>query len=633
MSAFQLSPRLIQIGLDLGVSAIAFYAAYMLRFEAAIPDNYLRQFVTLLPFMLAIRFIWRFPGGLHQQLWRFVSLREVVETTVTLALGSIAFWLLAKLALHMHVPIGVLALDWGINLVGYLGLRAVWRLYAERRARTEVGGQTRKPILLVGAGQAGNIFAKEIQQRHPDLEAIGFVDDDPNKLHSRVQGLEVLGTTQDMPRLIGLHGVAEVILCIPSANQAEVRRILELCHAARVKVKTLPSLKDLIAGNVELSKMREIDIEDLLGREPVAFDRASAAGYLGGRVVMVTGAGGSIGSELCRQIAALGPARLLLVGHDEFAIYSIDMELREHVPGLEALPLIADVRDLKRMRHLFSQYGPDVVFHAAAHKHVPLMEANPSEAILNNAVGTRLVATLADEFGAEAFVLISTDKAVNPTNVMGASKRLAEMTVQEIATRSRTRFMSVRFGNVLGSSGSVIPLFKRQIAQGGPITITHPDIIRYFMTIPEAAQLVLQAGALGQGGEVFVLDMGAPVKIVDLARDLIKLSGLEPEVDIPITFTGLRPGEKLYEELLTAEEGTSATTHKKIFIARPEAIDRERLERGLSALCEVAGREDPDATRRALKELVPTYHVGPTDLTARVGQSSGAAAETSREPV
>lgn len=607
LSTYFSAPRLVQVALDLTVSGLAFLGAYLVRFEGHVPAEYWHQFLALLPFILALRFIWRFPGGLHQQLWRFVSLREVVETTITLALGSIAFWTLAKFAFHIHVPWGVLTLDWGINLVGYLGLRAAKRLYSERESLSRQEGNIQKPVLLVGAGQAGNIFAKEIQLRHPELHAVGFVDDDPAKTHSRVQGVEVLGRTDDIPALVESHRIHEVILCIPTATQADIRRILDLCHAARVKVKTLPSLKDIISGTVEISKIREIDIEDLLGRAPVDLGADSAVDYLQHRVVMVTGAGGSIGSELCRQIASLGPKQLLLVGRGEFSIYTIEMELRERFPELNMTALIADVRDPQRMRYLFAQFQPEVIFHAAAHKHVPLMERNPSEAVLNNIIGTRAVAMLASEFEAESFVLISTDKAVNPTNVMGASKRVAEMVVQELATRSRTRFMSVRFGNVLGSRGSVIPLFKRQIERGGPITITHPDIIRYFMTIPEAAQLVLQAGSLGRGGEVFVLDMGDPVKIVDLARDLIKLSGLQPDVDIKIEFTGLRPGEKLYEELLTDEEGITATTHKKIFIGRPEAIDQTGLEEGLMSLQLAAAAGDAIDIRSGLKRLVPTY--------------------------
>lgn len=600
-------PRLAQVGLDLSVSAIAFYAAYFLRFEGQIPPNYAAQFMAMLPLMLALRFIWRFPGGLHQQLWRFVSLREAAEIAVTLFLGSIAFWLVARYALGTHVPMGVLALDGGINLVGYLAMRGIRRLYAERQPAHPVHPKERRQVLLVGAGQAGNLFAKEMQQRQQDLHLVGFVDDDAHKQRSRVQGIEVLGTTADIPALAGRHRIDEVILCVPSAGQPELRRILGLCHEARLKVKTLPSIQDLIDGTIELSKIRQVEIEDLLGRVPVAFDRETTSRYLAGRVVMVTGAGGSIGSELCRQIATLGPSQLVLVGRDEFAIYSIELELREAFANMDLIAVIADVREETRMTAVFARFTPDVVFHAAAHKHVPLMEKNPSEAVLNNVLGTRVVARLADHYHAETFVLISTDKAVNPTNVMGASKRVAEMVVQGLAQRSRTRFMSVRFGNVLGSSGSVIPLFKAQIARGGPITITHPDIIRYFMTIPEAAQLVLQAGALGRGGEVFVLDMGDPVKIVDLAREMIRLSGFEPNVDIKITFTGLRPGEKLYEELLTAEEGTSATNHKKIFIARSEAIVPENLEQGIALLQTSATRGDDQAIRRGLQALVKTY--------------------------
>lgn len=611
IASFFILPRLAQVGLDLSVSALAFYIAYFLRFEGQIPGNYYAQFLALLPVMLMLRFIWRFPGGLHQQLWRYVSLREAAEIAITLFLGSIAFWLVARYALGTHVPMGVLALDGGINLAGYLALRGVRRLYAERQTARPEPLVERRHVLLVGAGQAGNLFAKEIQQRAHDMCLLGFVDDDPHKQRSRIQGLEVLGATGDIPALAARHRLDEVILCVPSASQPELRRILGLCHAARLKVKTLPSIQDLIDGTIELSKIRQVEIEDLLGRDPVAFDRETTSRYLAGRVVMVTGAGGSIGSELCRQIAHLGPRQLVLVGRDEFAIYSIELELKGTFPALDLIAVIADVREEARMAAVFAQYMPAVVFHAAAHKHVPLMEKNPAEAVLNNVLGTRVVASLADRCRAEAFVLISTDKAVNPTNVMGASKRVAEMVVQDLARRSPTRFMSVRFGNVLGSSGSVIPLFKAQIAKGGPVTITHPEIIRYFMTIPEAAQLVLQAGALGTGGEVFVLDMGDPVKIVDLAREMITLSGFTPDVDIPITFTGLRPGEKLYEELLTAEEGTSATTHKKIFIARSEAIDPIALEARLQGLDAAARHGGEAAIRESLHALVNTYRQQP----------------------
>ena len=462
-------------------------------------------------------------------------------------------------------------------------------------------------VLLVGAGVAGTLVIREIHGACRHMHVVGFVDDDRLKLGSHVQGIEVLGPTALIPDLVASLAVDEIILCIPAAPEPDVRRILHICRRTSAHIKTLPPLHELLTGRATIAENRDVELDNLLNRAPVRFDREAAARYVAGRVVMVTGGGGSIGSELCRQIAALGPSRLVLVGRGEFSIYSIDLELRERFPGLEIVPLIADVRDLDRMSRVFERHRPQVVFHAAAYKHVPLMEGNPGEAVLNNVFGTRVVATLAADFGAETFVLISSDKAVNPSNVMGATKRAAEMVVQELATRSPTRFLSVRFGNVLGSRGSVIPLFRRQIAQGGPITITHPDVIRYFMTIPEAVHLVLQAGSIAEGGEVFVLDMGEPVKIVDMARDLIRLSGLEPDVDIEIRFTGLRPGEKLYEELLTVAEGTTATRSRKIFVARPEPLDRAHLDLCLTRLRHAAMAGDDQAVRRGLKSLVETF--------------------------
>lgn len=622
-------PRLIQLAIDLAISAVAFMLAYFLRFDGQVPEAYVVQMLTMLPLVLSLRVFCRTLTGLHHQLWRYVSLRDAGEVTLAVTLGSICLILTARLAFGTHLPWGVLAHDWWLNLVGYVMVRVWRRMYAERQPAQSGTGLAHR-VLLVGAGQAGNLVAREIQQTSPNVMAMGFVDDDRLKFRSRVQGVEVLGRTQDLPRLIQAYQVDEVILCIPSASDKDIRRILDLCKESRVKIKTMPALHELISGKVSIAKFRDIDIEDLLNRAPVSFDREATAAYVSGRVVMVTGAGGSIGAELCRQIATLGPSRLVLLGRGEFSIYTIEVELREAYPTLDIVTLIADVRDLNRLSRLFAQYSPEVVFHAAAHKHVPLMEKNPSEAIINNIIGTRVVAELADQHHVETFVLISSDKAVNPTNVMGASKRVAELVVQELATRSTTRFMSVRFGNVLGSRGSVVPLFKRQIAAGGPITLTHPDIIRYFMTIPEAVQLVLQAGALGRGGEVFVLDMGEPVKIVDLARDLIRLSGLEPDVDIKLRFTGLRPGEKLFEELLTAEEGITSTSFSKIFIASPEPVDRRKLDLGITLLQASATAGDDMAIRRSLKALVETYKYQRPGAEAEPDQAPFLASDSSR---
>ena len=600
-------PRLGQLAIDLIIAAGAFTMAYAFRFEGLPPDTYVTQWLTLLPVVLCVRVVIRLIGGLHHQLWRFVSLRDAAAVAGAHLLGTAVIVFIATAVYQTHVPWGIFAHDWWITVLGSVAVRVLRRLQVERRARLAGGNRSMQRVLLIGAGQAGNLIAREIMQRGVQMTVVGFLDDDPNKQRSRMQGLEVLGMTEDLPRVVTQCAVDQVILCIPSATEREVRRILGLARSTRVVVKTLPGLTDLINGKVEVNRIRDVQIEDLLNRAPIQFDRERAASITSGRVVMVTGAGGSIGSELCRQIANLAPSRLILLGRGEFSIYAIEMELREHFPTLDLVTIIADVRDLTRMGLVFELHNPDVVFHAAAHKHVPLMEKNPSEAVFNNIFGTRVVAELSHRHNVERFVLISSDKAVNPTNVMGASKRIAELIVQDFARRSETRFMSVRFGNVLGSRGSVVPLFKRQIAEGGPITLTHPDIIRYFMTIPEATQLVLQAGGLGQGGEVFVLDMGEPVKIVDLARDLIRLSGLEPDVDIAIKFTGLRPGEKLFEELFTAAEGTSATQYRKIFVAKPESIDAAKLEMGLTLLQAAAIAGDDMGIRRGLKHLVAGY--------------------------
>ncbi|HEY8420626.1 MAG TPA: nucleoside-diphosphate sugar epimerase/dehydratase, partial [Thermoclostridium sp.] len=456
---------------------------------------------------------------------------------------------------------------------------------------------------------AGAMIAKEMEL-HTELNyrPVAFLDDSDYKKGKKVNGIPVLGGIDDVADVVERKSIDEIIIAIPSAKPAVLNRIYEQCVKTKCKVKILPSMSQLIDESIMLKRVKDVDIEDLLGREPIVVDLEGVAGYLSGKVVLVTGGGGSIGSELCRQIASFGPKKLIMLDNYENGLYDILNELTRKYPELDIIPVIANIREMDRLKEIFGEYRPNIVFHAAAHKHVPLMENNPEEAIKNNVFGTWNVAHCADMYNTDRFVLISTDKAVNPTNVMGATKRIAEMIIQALDKKSKTEFVAVRFGNVLGSNGSVIPLFKKQIEQGGPVTVTHPDVTRFFMTIPEAVQLVIQAGAMAEGGEIFVLDMGEPVKILDLAKNLIRLSGFEPYEDIDIEITGLRPGEKLYEELLLNEEGLKATKHNKIFIAKPLHIDYELLERELEILKQkVYKSSDSQELKEYVKVIVPTY--------------------------
>jgi len=441
-----------------------------------------------------------------------------------------------------------------------------------------------KPVLIVGAGVAGIIVADVLgkSQDRDDFEPVGYVDDDPEKQNKILHGLPVLGTKKDIPALVERHNIREIIIAIPSASGQVISQIIAICHRTRARLKILPGFYDLITGKIKISKIRNVEVEDLLGRKPVALDVDKIAGYLTNKNVLVTGAGGSIGSEISQQVARFAPKEIILLGRGENSIFEIELKLREAFPELCLTPEIGDIKDLVRLNHIFDRHRPDVVFHAAAHKHVPLMERCPDEAVKNNIIGTFNLAEVACKYGAGTFVLISTDKAVNPTSIMGATKRVAEMIMQSMSRRGKTRFVAVRFGNVLGSRGSVIPLFKRQIARGGPVTITHPDMTRYFMTPVEAAQLVIQAGVQAKGGEIFLLDMGSPVRILDLAENLIRLSGFEPYSEIPIEYTGMRPGEKLAEKLATEDEGIVTTVHDRIFCVSKGKYDFANLENVLS---------------------------------------------------
>jgi FlaA1/EpsC-like NDP-sugar epimerase len=466
------------------------------------------------------------------------------------------------------------------------------------------------PVLLVGAGRAGVQAAREIVGRGDmDLEIVGFVDDDPAKQGTVIQGFKVIGTSRDLPRLVPELGIHHVVITIAQASRTDIRRIVEICESIPVKAQIIPGLYQILSGSVEISRIRDIEIEDLLGREPVTLDEGLLRGVLDGQAVMVTGAGGSIGAELARQVARFGCSSLLLVERAEFALFEIDRELRRGWPDLAIVPLVADVCDRELMRGLMSRYRPAVVLHSAAHKHVPMMESNPTEAVKNNILATRSLGEVAGESGVESFIQISTDKAVRPTSVMGASKRVAELAVQDLNPRYPTRFVSVRFGNVLGSAGSVIPLFREQILAGGPVTVTHPDMVRYFMTISEAAQLVLQAGAMGDGGEIFILDMGEPVRILDMAKDMISLFGLKPFDDIDIVFTGMRPGEKLFEELETEGEHIAKTRHPKIFIGEIQTYDDRKVLVALDTFAELARLGRERELRRYFNQFLPEARV------------------------
>jgi FlaA1/EpsC-like NDP-sugar epimerase len=497
-----------------------------------------------------------------------------------------------------------------LDLAGTIGLvcaaAVVVRFYHEEYLPMRGTGVSR--LLIVGAGDAGEAVLREIQRMDVVLyEVIGYLDDDPRKLRARIHGVEVLGATSEVREVCERYAVDEVLIAMPSAPQRAVRALVERCHGTHIHFRTVPALPDLIAGRVQVSQIRDVDIEDLLGREAVTLDTDAIGAYLRDKVVLITGAGGSIGAEMCRQIARFEPAELLLVEQAENNLFTIEQELRETFPALTLGVHVADVIDAERVERIFATAKPTAVFHAAAHKHVPMMERNPGEAVKNNIVGTRTLADAAVRHGVEKFVMISTDKAVNPTSVMGCTKRVAEMYVQQLTQRSDTQFVTVRFGNVLGSSGSVVPIFKEQIAQGGPVTVTHPEMTRYFMTIPEASQLVLQAGALGAGGEVFLLDMGEPVKIVDLARDLITLCGLTPEEDVEIRFTGVRPGEKLFEELSITGEDVQPTSHAKIGVWKNRPEDFETVTQGIGELLGMADTASASTIRKRLSRLVPEY--------------------------
>lgn len=612
----------IQAFLDLSVLLAAFIAAYLLRFDFKIPPEELRNFVTQMPLVVLLQFVALTVLGARSSIWRYTDLAHI-KSFVYAALGSLLIIALLRLGLPethraWRVPLSVNLIDVLLAFGGVYAMRVMRRAeyeYKQKRVQLKkhINGngngkkKSKRSVLLIGAGRAGSLAAKEIEARGDlDLEIKGFVDDDRTKLgRSVLQGRRVLGTTQDLPRLVHTHGINHVVITIAHASRHQIHRIVQICESIPVKVRIIPELYEIIEGRVEISRIRDVEIEDLLGREPVQLDAESISMELEGKTVMVTGAGGSIGSELARQVLRFAPAHLLLVERAEFALFDIDSELRADYPNRSIVPLVADVGDESRMRAIFNLYRPHVVIHSAAHKHVPLMESNSTEAVQNNTLNTRLLADMTGEFQAEVFVLISTDKAVRPTSIMGATKRAAELVVQDLNSQYDTRFVAVRFGNVIGSAGSVIPIFREQIRGGGPVTITDKRMKRYFMTIPESAQLVLQASVIGQGGEVFILHMGEPVRIIDLAETLITLSGLKPHEDIQIVETGMRPGEKLYEELRFETEETVATSHPKIFINKLDTPEPETVRTALKVLARLVRERNESELRRFLNGLLP----------------------------
>ena len=596
--------------LDILIITISGFLSLYIRFDFSFSKmdmTYVDFELHYLPINLVLTIIIFIIFKLYRSVWRFASTTEFLNV-IGACSGSILSQIIVMAFLKMRMPVSYYLMKYMILILGIGSLRFAYRIlrmFQEKRAG--IRQDARRNTMVIGAGEAGAMIIKEFQNsRYLDQKVCCVIDDNAAKHGKYLRGVKIMGGRDDIRFLAHELNIDEIIVALPSAPQSEVREILQICQETSCELKVLPGLYQMINGEVSVSTLRKVEIEDLLGREPIKLQVESVMDYVQGKKIIITGGGGSIGSELCRQVAAHEPQQLIIVDIYENNAYDIQQELKQKYPKLDLIVLIASVRNTHRIESIFKTYRPDIVYHAAAHKHVPLMEDSPNEAIKNNVFGTYKTAKAADKYGATRFVLISTDKAVNPTNIMGASKRICEMIIQTMNNRSKTDFVAVRFGNVLGSNGSVIPLFKKQIEQGGPLTVTHPEIIRYFMTIPEAVSLVLQAGALAKGGEIFVLDMGEPVKILDLAKNLIRLSGYKPYEDIDIEFTGLRPGEKLYEEMLMSEEGLQETQNKLIHIGKPIEFDEENFLEQLDELKKIANADLP-LVREKVQEIVPTY--------------------------
>lgn len=607
--------RIFLVSFDVISIIIAAYGSLLLRFNGPIESQYLHRVNILIGSMILIGLAIFITFRLYHSLWQFASIIELKNIIFASIMSAIANILICELTGN-PLPRSCYFIYFLLLVLMVGGSRFIYRFIRLYAARHNIRGRKEQrpleKVMIIGARVAGEKVYKEILgSKSIYKEVICFIDDEPSKWNRTIHGVSIYGGRDKIIEAVNKYKIEEIMVAMPSASKRDLIDIFNICKETKCKLKKLPGIYQFINEDVHISDLKEVEIQDLLGRDPIKVNLADIMGYVTDKVVMVTGGGGSIGSELCRQIAANKPKQLIIVDIYENNAYDIQLELKHNYPELNLETLIASVRNEVKVNKLFEIYHPDIVYHAAAHKHVPLMEDSPNEAIKNNVFGTLNVARAADKYNAQKFILISTDKAVNPTNVMGATKRLCEMIVQTYNKRSQTEYVAVRFGNVLGSNGSVIPIFKRQIKEGGPVTVTHPDIIRYFMTIPEAVSLVLQAGAYAKGGEIFILDMGEPVRIADMAKNLIKLSGYEPDVDIKIEYTGLRPGEKLYEELLMEEEGLQDTPNHMIHIGKPIEMNEDTFVERLINLKEAAYGETDDI-RSLIKELVPTYQYGIT---------------------
>jgi FlaA1/EpsC-like NDP-sugar epimerase len=605
----------------------AFYLAHLIRFEFNIPVWAMERFSQLVLLVLAGKLACFYLFDLYKGMWRYTGINDllnIIKASTFATLVLIVFVLFGTR--FEQISRSVFIIDWCLTVMFIIGLRVLTRLCFESftenvsfrdlleklPAMFRKKKQTGRRMLIIGAGDCGEKICRQFRE-NPSVQShvVGFLDDDRSKIGRNIHGVPVMDIIDSLDSVVIRMQIEDVLIAIPSATSERMRDIVDLCKNAEVDFKIIPDMGELINGRISLNAIRNVEYRDLLGREPVRLDKKQIGGYLSGKCVLVTGAGGSIGTGLCRQICRFVPKTILLLERAESPLYEIDLELRKNFPGVDVIPVLADIQDQPELARIFQRFCPEIVFHAAAYKHVPMLEKHPWKAVENNIFGTQNVVGAALKYGCDRFVMVSTDKAVNPANVMGASKRIAELLVQKNSTldRSQTRFITVRFGNVIGSVGSVIPLFKKQIKEGGPVTVTHPDMIRFFMLIPEACQLILQAGAMGKGGEIFILEMGEPVKIDQMARDLIRFSGFEPDVDIQIVYTGLRPGEKLYEELMTDLEGVVPTDHKKIRVLNSYTGDVSRLAEHLNELGQAAEKRDPDRIRQVLQQIVPEYRV------------------------